>query len=81
MIYIVGIIGSILLSICSYPEVVRTIKLKHAGMGYGILLTWLSGCICSAIYQSTIHNPVVIASTLSNLLAVSIITYYKVKYK
>ena len=80
MISIIGAIGSFLLSICSFPEVYRTIKLKKAGMGYQMLLMWFFGCVFSLIYTSTLHNLIVISSTMSNLLAVIIILVYKIRY-
>lgn len=81
MLRLIGSAGSALLACCSFPEVYRTWKFKKTNIGWGMILPWLFGSIFSLIYVSTLHNNIVIANTLSNLIAAAIITYYKFKYR
>lgn len=81
MITILGTIGSFLLSICSFPEVYRTIKLKKANIGFGMILPWFFGGVFTLIYTITLNDAIILANVLSNLTAVSIIGFYKLRYK
>ena len=81
MIQLVGTIGSFLLAICSFPEVIRTIKLKKAGIGFGMIIPWFFGGIFTLIYVITLHDKIVLTNVLSNLMAATIIGYYKIKYR
>ena len=46
-----GFIGGIMLSICSIPEAIKSLKEKRCQIGWGMLLLWLGGEIGLLIYE------------------------------
>lgn len=75
---ILGLIGSILLSICAIPEMIRTIQDKRCHLGWGFLSTWYLGEIFSLFYGFSLSEIPLILNYTVNLFALTIMTYYKI---
>jgi uncharacterized protein with PQ loop repeat len=76
---IVGLIGSLSLTVCAIPEVYRTVKDKRCHLGWGFLLLWLIGEIFCFVYGLQLNQIPMIINYSFNLLVVSIMTSYKIK--
>ncbi len=72
-----GFIGGILLSICSVPEAIKSIREKRCQIGWGMLLLWLGGELGLLVYEvKTMALPRLINYGL-NLLCIMILILYK----
>lgn len=75
-----SLIGSTCLAVCSVPELVRTIKNKFCGIGWGMLNTWIVGEILVLIYLIHKEEWILSVNYTVNILIVSALIYYKIKY-
>lgn len=77
---IIGLIGSLLLSFCALPELIRTVREKKSHMGWGFLGMWFSGEILCFFYGMDLMEIPLIINYSFNIFALSIMFYYKIKY-
>lgn len=75
---IFGLIGSILLSLCVVPEMIRTIQDGRCHLGWGFLIMWYLGEIFSFFYGVSLSEIPLIMNYGVNLFALTIMTYYKI---
>lgn len=74
---IIGLIGSLFLTFCSVPELIRTFKTKKCHLGWGFLLMWLFGEILCLIYGFQLGELPMIINYFFNMLLLFIMIYYK----
>lgn len=82
VIELLGWLGALLLMICALPQTLKCIKTKSAaGVDLGFLIMWWLGAASMMVYQ--IYNKDVQASISLgfNVVFVSIMLYYKLRYK
>lgn len=77
---IIGLIGSLLLSFCALPELLRTVKEKKCYLGWGFLSMWFSGEIFCFFYVLSLMDFPLILNYSLNIVAISIMLFYKIKY-
>ena len=75
----IGMIGSLFLTFCAIPELIRTIKDKKCHIGWGFLLMWLFGEIFCFFYGLELREIPLIINYSFNLIVVSTMTYFKLK--
>lgn len=83
MINYIGILGSILLAICSLPQVYQSVKTKSSeGISSMFLLLWGLGEALIIVYVlGTTRDPILLVNYFFNFLFVAIIAYYKLPPK
>lgn len=82
MINLLGFIGSILLALSAIPEVFRSIKDNKCYVGYGMLISWFVGELFLIIYiLFTNIDIILLTNYLINIILVTILLIYKLKYK
>lgn len=75
----IGLVGSLLLTFCAIPELIRTLKDKRCHIGWGFILMWFFGeCFCFFYGFELGEVPLIINYTF-NLVVVSVMLYYKMK--
>lgn len=77
--YIIGWIGSILLSICGIPQAWKCYKQGHGnGLSYAFIWTWFVGEIITAIYVYCEHGMdlPLLANYSMNIILILIILKY-----
>lgn len=75
---IVAWISSILLAVCAIPQAIHSLKEGHAdGMSIIFLWAWFLGEISGVIYVTYLCNIPLIFNYLANLVALSVIVWYK----
>lgn len=77
---LVAFLGATLLAICSFPQVIKTVRTKTArDVSWAFLLMWLGGEILIMIH--TIKNLdsdiYLMANYICNVVGITIILYYK----
>ena len=76
---LIAFIGSILLGICSIPELIRTVRDSHCYIGWGMMLTWYLGEILVAIHVYRKHKDfVLLMNYCLNIVIISILLAYKI---
>ena len=82
MMELIGWIGGVSLAICAFPQVLQTVKQKHAnGFSHGLFWLWLFGEIFTLIYVwFDKYSLPLIVNYVFNLILLSIIGYYKYIY-
>jgi uncharacterized protein with PQ loop repeat len=75
----IGWIASILLAICGFPELIRTLKDKKCYLGYGFLTCWYVGEIMAFIYIFPKLDLPLLFNYSINIVILSIMWYYKLK--
>lgn len=73
----IGLIGSLLLTLCAIPELIRTIKDKKCHLGWGFLSMWLFGEILCLFYGFSLGEIPLIINYSFNLIIVSVMTIFK----
>lgn len=74
-------IGSILLALCGFPELIRTIQYSKCYIGWGMLLTWFFGEVFVFIHVLLKHKDFALLANYSlNIIIISILIYYKIKF-
>lgn len=77
-----GYIGSALLAYCGVPELVRTIKDKKCHLGWGFLLMWFFGEVLVLYHVLvTVKDIALLLNYTSNCIILSIMLYYKLRYR
>lgn len=81
MISYLGIIGTLLLSICALPEIVKSIRTKQCVFTWSYLLLWGIGISMLGIYTFlSAKSYVLLLNHGINVAYVLIFMYYKVRY-
>lgn len=75
----IGMIGSLLLTFCGIPELIRTLKDKKCHLGWGFLSMWLIGEVFCVFYGFDLNEIPLIINYTFNLAIVSIMTFFKLK--
>ena len=75
----IGMVGSLFLTFCAIPELIRTLKDKKCHLGWGFLLMWLFGEIFCFFYGLELREIPLIINYSFNLIVVSTMTYFKLK--
>ena len=75
----VGLFGSLLLTFCGVPELIRTVKDKRCHMGWGFLLMWFFGEVFCTIYGFDLNEIPLIINYTFNLLVSGLMVFYKIK--
>ena len=75
----IGLIGSLFLTFCAVPEIIRTIKDKECHLGWGFLMMWFIGEIFCIFYGFQLAEIPLIINYSFNLLVVTIMVFYKIK--
>lgn len=74
-----GLVGSILLGICSVPELIRTVQDGTCHVGWGMLLIWLLGELLTFIHVFKKHKDMYLLMNYSlNIIIVSVMVVYKI---
>ena len=73
-----GIAGSILLALCAFPEVVRSIRRKRCDIGFGMLGSWALGeALVLAYVALTTMDWILLMNYGANLIMIMILIAYK----
>ena len=80
MIEIIGSIGALLMSLCGFPELIKSFRLKKCDVGWGMLLMWGVGEIALTWYV-IVTNPdiILLVNYIFNVLIVLGLVYWKVR--
>jgi uncharacterized protein with PQ loop repeat len=79
---VIGWCGSLLLSFCGLPEMIRTIKTKKCHIGNGMLAMWYIGEIFVFIHVFSGNKDLALLFNYGlNIAILSIMLYYKVRDK
>jgi MtN3 and saliva related transmembrane protein len=79
---IIGIIGSVCLAFCALPQAIKSIKEKNSnGVSIWLLILWGIGEVCLLIYAIPLMSVPIFLNTISNLVFLGIIGYYKKYFK
>ena len=77
----IGLIGGILLGICSIPEMIRTINDRRCHLGWGFLSIWFIGELFSLIYGIELGEVPLILNYTVNIAVLSVMIFYKIRPK
>jgi uncharacterized protein with PQ loop repeat len=79
MLELVGISGSVLLSLCGLPQAMQSIRNRHSeGISYGFILMWVAGELALLVYVAgTTADLILIVNYLFNLLIGGVILWFK----
>ena len=80
MMEVIGYLGGLLLGLCGIPETIRTITDKRCHLGWTFLLMWFFGEVCMLSYTIQLWDFALISNYTFNVLLVSIMLYYKIRY-
>lgn len=75
----IGLIGSLLLTFCAVPELIRTIKDRKCHVGWGFLLMWFFGEIFCFFYGLQLAEIPLIINYTFNFFVVSLMVYFKLR--
>lgn len=71
-----GLIGSLLLTFCGVPELIRTVKDKKCHLGWGFILMWFFGEIFCVYYSFGLGEiPLIINYTFNLFLAMVMFSF------
>ncbi len=76
---IVGLFGSLLLTFCGVPELIRTLKNRRCDMGWGFILMWFFGEIFCLFYGMDLSEVPLMINYTFNLVVVGVMLFYKMK--
>jgi len=76
---ILGLIGSILLTFCGLPELIRTIQDKRCHLGWGFVLMWFFGELFCFIYVLELKEIPLIMNYTFNLFISGTMLFFKIK--
>jgi len=74
----IGLFGSLLLTFCGVPELIRTLKDKKCHLGWGFIIMWFLGEIFCLFYGFDLNEIPLLINYTFNLLIVSVMFYYKI---
>jgi uncharacterized protein with PQ loop repeat len=75
----IGLSGSLILSLCSVPQVIESIKTGYSGMNIQMLWLWLLGALLMLVYSTMQYSDIILWFSYSTaVIFSSIILYYKI---
>ena len=74
-----GLVGSLMLTFCGVPELIRTLKNGRCDLGWGFLLMWFIGEVLCTLYGFDLNEVPLIINYTFNLLVSGIMVYYKIQ--
>ena len=74
-----GLIGSLLLTFCGVPELIRTLKNGRCDLGWGFLLMWFFGEVMCTLYGFDLNEIPLIINYTFNLFVSGTMLYFKVQ--
>ena len=75
----IGYLGSLLLTVCGIPEVIRTIKDSKCHLGWSMIVLWTLGEVFMITYAFYLWNGPLIMNYTFNFFVVGIMLFYKIK--
>ena len=63
----IGLLGSLLLTFCGVPELIRTLKNRRCDIGWGFLLMWFFGELLCLFYGMDLREIPLLINYTSNL--------------
>ena len=75
----IGLLGSLLLTFCGVPELIRTLKNRRCDVGWGFILMWFFGELLCLFYGLDLNEVPLLINYTFNLFVVGIMLYFKVK--
>jgi len=75
----IGYLGSLLLTVCGIPEVIRTIKDGKCHLGWSMIVLWTLGEVFMIAYAFYLWNGPLIMNYTFNFFVVGIMLFYKIK--
>lgn len=75
----IGWLGSLSLSFCGVPEVIKTVQEAQCGVGWGMLNMWLVGEILMLYYTWHLRNAPLRVNYLFNILCIAVMVVYKLE--
>lgn len=84
MLEIIGFLGATCLSLCSLPQVVRTIRTNHVkSFDPMYLWLWFSGCVFMTTYILSTDNIMIplLVNYMLNSLSVGILLFYYYRFR
>ena len=75
----IGMIGSLLLTFCALPELIRTIKDGRCHLSWGFLSMWFTGEIFCISYGLDLSEIPMIINYGFNLVVAGIMVYFKTR--
>jgi len=74
-----GLLGSLLLTFCGVPELIRTIKNRRCDVGWGFTLMWFFGELFCLFYGFDLNETPLIINYTFNFIIVGIMLYFKIR--
>lgn len=75
---VIGVLGTLFLSLSALPQVIQTIKQKHAvGVNSLMLWLWFLGVVFMFIYTFQYKDLALILNYIANMTFVGTMLYYK----
>ena len=79
MMELIGWTGSMLMALCAFPQAYKCFQEKHSnGISWGFLMMWLIGEVLVLIYVFPTYQWPLIFNYIANIIALSVILYYKI---
>ena len=75
----IGFIGSLLLTFCGMPELIRTVKDRRCHLGWEFLLMWFFGEVFCFVYIFDIQNLILLMNYSFNLVVTGLMLIFKIK--
>jgi uncharacterized protein with PQ loop repeat len=75
----IGYLGSLLLTVCGIPEVIRTIKDNKCHLGWSMIVLWSLGEVFMVVYAFYLGNGPLIMNYVFNFFVVGVMLFYKIK--
>ena len=72
-----GLVGSVFLALCGFPEAIRCYINKSCSLGWPMLIMWFIGEICVIVYAIQIKQYVLCINYVANLVFLLIMMRYK----
>ena len=72
-----GLVGSIFLALCGFPEAIKCYREKKCTIGWQMLWMWLIGELCIIVYAFQIREYVLLINYFANLTFLAIMMRYK----
>lgn len=76
---IIGYLGSIFLTFCAVPELIRTIKDNRCHIGWPMLTLWFVGEVFMTTYSFMLWNFPLMMNYIFNFIVVIVMLVYKVR--
>lgn len=78
MMPIIGTVGALLLGLCGFPQLLKTLRTGEAhSFAWGFLGMWWIGELLSLAYVIHLDNLILALNYTTNVVVTSVLTYYK----